>query len=623
MIDYEKLYKGLDKGLIYTDAKNCIGCNNCIRECPTLEANVVVADPNDQNGTCKIHLDHKECILCGTCLDTCTHNVRCFIDDTEKFFSDLEKGQEISMLIAPSFWLNYPVEYKKVLGYLKSLGIKGFYNVSFGADIGTWANLKYIREHNVPGKISQPCPVIVNYVERHQVELLDYLMPIQSPMMCLAIYLKKYLANTDRLAFLSPCIAKKVEMESSRGQGLVTYNVTFNNFMKHIRDNKIDLNKYPEINDQIQYGLGSLYPSPGGLGENIDFYLGGNGMVVQAEGELHVYEYLSQFKEQEKAFEEMGIVPTLVDVLNCRRGCNYGTATEFRQTSNIFVQIEAQKLRKVKKEAFKGEFFTDADQYLSKLDSIFSSLDLQDFICSYENKEARNHIVSKFDLDITYDNMLKKVDMDKNIDCRACGYMSCEKMATAIALGINRKDNCAEYVKTMVRRFSMTDGLTGAGNRRSFDQLFQSEWLRAIRNKTPLSLLMLDIDEFKQFNDRHGHLNGDVCLKIIANVVTNTVARGSDLVFRWGGEEFAVLLPETTLEGARLVAEKIRKNIEKAPITCDDGIFTVTASIGVSTIIPKQESSMGIASGIDTFFSIMDKALYKAKRMGKNRVETT
>jgi diguanylate cyclase (GGDEF)-like protein len=170
----------------------------------------------------------------------------------------------------------------------------------------------------------------------------------------------------------------------------------------------------------------------------------------------------------------------------------------------------------------------------------------------------------------------------------------------------------------IIERFSLTDGLTGVNNRRCFNQQFESEWNRAARNGLPISLLMADIDCFKAFNDKHGHLNGDLALKTIASVLVKTVLRGTDYVFRWGGEEFAVILPETPVEGAAIVAEKIRQNIEATPIAIANETVYVTISIGASAIVPKPGT---YPSGSSEFTESIDKALYSAKRNGRNRVE--
>jgi diguanylate cyclase (GGDEF)-like protein len=170
----------------------------------------------------------------------------------------------------------------------------------------------------------------------------------------------------------------------------------------------------------------------------------------------------------------------------------------------------------------------------------------------------------------------------------------------------------------IIERFSLTDGLTGVSNRRCFDHQLESEWNRAARNSSPLSMLMLDIDGFKAFNDNHGHLNGDHALRAVANTLMNTVQRGSDYVFRWGGEEFAVILPETPMEGSLNVAERIRAAVAKTPITVGNESVQITVSIGSATTIPEPASYPW--SAVD-FCEVLDKALYKAKTSGKNRVE--
>ncbi|MCL2456936.1 MAG: diguanylate cyclase, partial [Defluviitaleaceae bacterium] len=169
----------------------------------------------------------------------------------------------------------------------------------------------------------------------------------------------------------------------------------------------------------------------------------------------------------------------------------------------------------------------------------------------------------------------------------------------------------------LIERFSLTDGLTGVSNRRAFDQQLEAEWNRALRNNSPLSLLMLDIDHFKKFNDSHGHLNGDCALKTFANVIVKTVQRGTDYVFRWGGEEFAVILPETPIKGALLVAERIRANVANIPLNIGDKIINITTSIGVGSIVPDAVSP----HGMNEFCENLDKALYRAKTNGRNRVE--
>jgi diguanylate cyclase (GGDEF)-like protein len=157
-----------------------------------------------------------------------------------------------------------------------------------------------------------------------------------------------------------------------------------------------------------------------------------------------------------------------------------------------------------------------------------------------------------------------------------------------------------------LHRISTQDGLTLVANRRHFDDTLALEWRRAIRNSLPLSLLMVDIDFFKIFNDEHGHQAGDDVLRRVAQVLRECVHRAADAVARYGGEEFVVLLPETDAAHAREIGESLRRGIEQ--------LGTVTASIGVATAIASRETQA------ETLLRRADEALYEAKRLGRNRV---
>ena len=427
----------LDTGVIYANKDNCKGCSNCIRGCPTIGANVAVRNSDTSHSV--IGIDDRHCIQCGTCINTCTHKIRRYHDDSDDFFAALKGGKKISVLAAPAFLLNYTKEYKRILGWLKKQGVNRIYSVSFGADITTWAYLKYIRENNALGMISQPCPSIVSYIEKHEHKLIEKIIPIQSPMMCTAIYLKKYMGVTDELAFISPCIGKKIEIESPRGKGLVKYNVTFVKLMEEVKKSGGRLYSMPESGDEIEYGLGSLYPVPGGLKENIEFYLGEDAFVVQVEGEHHVYEEISRMPVWLK---ELGTKPVIVDALNCRRGCSYGTAAGNKNHMNHAMSLDAHNLRRrmAKKIGTPGQRLADLNEH-------FKDLKLQDFMCSYEKTPVSTNDVPRDMLEAAFGKLEKKTQDEKELDCNACGYTSCKNMAKAIALGINHEDNCQEYTK--------------------------------------------------------------------------------------------------------------------------------------------------------------------------------
>jgi diguanylate cyclase (GGDEF)-like protein len=174
-----------------------------------------------------------------------------------------------------------------------------------------------------------------------------------------------------------------------------------------------------------------------------------------------------------------------------------------------------------------------------------------------------------------------------------------------------RERRKSDQTAATLRHQATVDGMTGLYNRSYFNSLAESEWDRFRRHRRPLSLLMLDIDQFKSINDRYGHDVGDRVIVEIANAC-RAQKRKSDVAARLGGEEFAMLLPETQLEAARVVAERLRETISKYVVSTAEGNVSVTVSIGVSE-----------ASGTRNVLDLLkraDLALYRAKREGRNRV---
>jgi len=163
---------------------------------------------------------------------------------------------------------------------------------------------------------------------------------------------------------------------------------------------------------------------------------------------------------------------------------------------------------------------------------------------------------------------------------------------------------------------SLRDALTGVANRRRFDEALHAEWRHGVRERQPLSLIMLDIDHFKDFNDCYGHLAGDSCLRAVASTLQDGVHRPRDLLARFGGEEFAVLLPNTDATGAHVLAEELRQRVEVLHIAHDRSAVAtvVTLSLGIKTLVPDESSS------ITELLSGADAALYLAKQRGRNRV---
>lgn len=426
--------------MVYTN-NNCIGCNKCIGSCPTLLANVASIG--------HINVNPDACIECGDCFDVCKHEARDYIDDTDIFLADLKKGKKYSVIVAPAFIANYPKDYKKIFGYLKQLGVVDIYPVSFGADITTWAYIKYIKQTGQTGLISQPCPAIVNYIEHYQPELIKQLMPIHSPMLCEAIYLKKYQNVSEDLVFLSPCIAKKDEITDSNTKGFVKYNVTFKKLMNEIRGKYVTA---PECEETVAYGLGSRYPHPGGLKENVNFFLG-SVPVLQVEGEHEAYRFLDSYVNRTTD------KPFLVDILNCQKGCLRGTGTDetiddvavelaINEMNNLVSDKPVKKVRsKIKRGLSPWNSSLSYDARWQAFDNQFADLNLDDFKRGYTNKAISVKKANRTEEETIYKSMLKETKEDRCVNCSCCGYSSCADMVSAIHNNVNIKENCIYYNK--------------------------------------------------------------------------------------------------------------------------------------------------------------------------------
>lgn len=177
-----------------------------------------------------------------------------------------------------------------------------------------------------------------------------------------------------------------------------------------------------------------------------------------------------------------------------------------------------------------------------------------------------------------------------------------------------------QALQNRLEREATTDGLTGLANRRAFDETLEREWARAVRAETELSLILLDVDHFKPFNDRYGHPVGDACLRDVARAIQEVVRRPGDLAARYGGEEIAVILPRTPASGAAQVAEALRTAVQDLQVAHADspcGVVTVSAGVATATAMVGETIAMpdGLLIGADG-------ALYRAKNNGRNRVET-
>ncbi len=598
--------------LIKSNGK-CVGCNKCIRTCASIQGLVAQRTHDGKN---RIKIDANKCIACGACYSVCEHNAIDYFDDTLDFINDLKNGEKISLLVAPSFFANYADNYGEILGGLKELGVNKIISVGFGADITTWGYIKYIKENNFKGGISQPCPSVVSYIEHYEPELITKIMPVQSPMMCSAIYARNEMGITEKLAFLGPCISKKAEQVSKRGKNIISYNVTFGNLLSYVRENNV---YGKSVKDEIEHGIGTIYPISGGLKESVSWFLGENEIIRHVEGGNDVFDFFSKNKEYILGDENPYF---FVDALNCDNGCSFGPANEESLYKDEKSLMELMKIRNSVKNSEKigwTKFIKPQDR-LDLLNEKFKNLDLSDYLCEYTDFSdcTKLEIPSETELEYIFHTMNKNTLADIEIQCSCCGYETCKDMAIAIHNGINIKENCVHYIKDTVEKerdrarkaeifveLAMKDLQTGLFNRNAY-----YNWIDERQSFENCAVAIFDLNDLKKCNDTYGHEAGDKYIKKAVDII-DFVFKKVGKTFRIGGDEFCTVI----------------EKVDVAKI--EEGLKTIDTIINDHNSSGEDVFTMKVASGyaifdrtLDTDFADTlrraDELMYKYKVQSKH-----
>ena len=410
--------------MIHVIEDKCIGCNACIRTCP-------VPNANHYDGTV-VRVNPDECIQCGECIKNCRHGARYYDDDIDTFMEMIKK-KKVSLIVAPAIKTALDGRWRHILKWLKDMGVHEVYDGSFGADICTYMHIEYMKRHPDAKIISQPCAAIVNYAEKHKPELIPWLSPVQSPLLCCAVFVRKYLKNDDILAALTPCVAKSDEF---RNTGLISYNVTFKSIDEYIKSHNVRLQTgRSEFEFSAVRGFdGAFYPIPGGLKECLHVYAP-DLSVTTSEGVQKVYEDLDVYLETSKSK-----LPSVYDVLSCEFGCNSGVGarSEFNTFNAYDIMINAKSWANNRR---KSERFHK---------KVFASLKPEDFLRKYTDRRV-SHLPDEQQLDEVFRSMGKYTEADRHVDCHACGFKSCRHMAMTIFAGNNTPSNCIMFEKTQMQ----------------------------------------------------------------------------------------------------------------------------------------------------------------------------
>ena len=423
----------MDEEIIQVNSSKCIGCNACVRACPADEVNYVTIH-EDGKTLVSIHAD--QCIRCGMCVKACNHEARTFEDDLDRFLVDLKNKIPLTVIVAPAIKVAFGERWTAVLQWMRGQGNVKIYDVGFGADICTWAHIKLIKEGKVNHVISQPCAAITNYILKYRPKLVSHLSPVQSPMLCLAVYLRKYLHVQGNIAALSPCLAKKDEFIDT---GLVDYNVTFLKLKEFIEKQNFALStgsgsvfRFDDLTGQD----GAYYPLPGGLKENLSLW-DSSLYIVNSEGIPKVYEELKQYENQRESD-----LPDVFDVLSCEYGCNSGSAVGVEP--NLF--YAGCTMDKVKKQ------MPSLRVRRARMKKFDRRLKVSDFCRNYRSTYTPTSEPTSSQIKDIYEKMGKFTKEQQAFDCGACGYSSCYAMAKAIFHGNNVAASCMESKEFQLRQ---------------------------------------------------------------------------------------------------------------------------------------------------------------------------
>jgi Na+-translocating ferredoxin:NAD+ oxidoreductase RNF subunit RnfB len=371
------------------------------------------------------------------------HGARSYIDDTAAFMKAVGNGEKLVLIVSPAIKTALPEMWQGLLDWLRSEGVFGVYDGAYGADIATWAYVKHLETtKNNKGIISSACPSLVDYIEKYNHPIVDNLMPIWSPEICEAIYLKDYLHVPYDIAVISPCISKKVEILNA---DVIRYNVTIKRIYEYALAHRAKMRASTSSDvlykfDDQQGTMGGIFPRNGGLRDNIWLY-DSERNVVSVDGptifkDLDIYGAMPQFKR-----------PELFDVFSCDNGCNCGPGGCYKgdifdvMTVMKYVENEAKERRK----SPTGVFANRKDDKQKKF--FDDTLDHRKFVREFSKQRRTALTPTANELQEVFVSMGKANVEQQNFDCHSCGYDSCREMASAIMRGINTRDNCIQYAK--------------------------------------------------------------------------------------------------------------------------------------------------------------------------------
>lgn len=535
----------LKKQILYTENK-CNACNRCIYSCPIPGANF----SKTQDGKIIIAVNNAKCISCGLCIDNCKIGARQYLDDTDAFFEAIANGEKMSVLVDPSILLIYGAKAYNLFGYLRSIGVEKIYDVSIGGDISVWGHIKYLVDnYDNPEKafVSHSCPTVVNYFEKNRPDLLECFVPVQSPIISTGIYARKYKNDTNKIAYIGPCISSIDEINDGNNRGIIDYCLTIRHLLEKLED--VELKDFNSDYDHVGKFIGRLVPMKGSIKDIMS-------LMFPNDDQFAVFDGASfQTERAIDGFSKKGSYrPLLIEFENCSSGCLFGPCLyqEKNLISDVFLQSKM----------IREEIFTNCsdkmscEDYRKVLNDIMeeSNIKYEDFVCDYNNRYIKEAEILPAKITEAFEMLHKDTREKRNFDCTACGYPSCYELAKAVAGGYAIPENCAHYLSEELELRYYRDRLTGRYNKEGF--ILKVEELFKDNPYKYYMIAVVSVNDLNVINDIYGFEIGDRLIKDSADFL-NDVIGTEGVVARLGGGDFFLCFEYNE----QIIGELKKKNI--------------------------------------------------------------
>jgi len=554
------------------DPEKCVTCLACVRVCP---ADAVAVEEQ------RVWIVDEACTRCGLCLPACPHDAITAIGDHARALELAKGGDAVLILSVESAAHFYPATPEQVVNACYAAGYRTVHRGVLGDELVARQYRELLADDGWGTIIRSTCPVIVETVRTQYPELIPYLAPVATPIAAEARYLKAMYGADTPVVYAGVCITE--------GGPDVDAAVTFAELEGILRRRGVRIEDQPLYFSRIPEERRRFWSTSGGL--PLDLLK----EERQSSRRFRKVRGLGQLEAIARAVGTDRIDLGFVDILPCE-GCLdhplLGPREELFRRREIVGATEPPRAA--------GSVLVDG--VAISVGAVFAVQE--------NGREASLEVVEE---------VLEKIGLAPNgrpWDCGACGYATCQEFAIAAAQGRTTLKSCPPYLDkqaTAAQQAAAVDALTGLASFRVLRDRLATEVARARRTGERFAVLFMDLDNFKQVNDKFGHEAGNEVLKSTARECGQHI-RTTDLAGRYGGDEFVMVLVGTGRDGARGVGEKMRGAVQAigARLGYPEGL--VTASIGVAEYRPDKEDEDVLVAA--------DRALYRAKAGGRNQVAT-